>query len=224
MIRWDKVSNFQAVLFDWRGTLAVTLSGPQWVQEGLRRAGRQPSEEDAKAIFEKIHRAPSFGLLSAEDIDSDAAVHRDAYAQIFRDAGLDQDLARELYAVESDADYNPLAADVGAVFQEIKRRDVRIGVISDIHFDIRPAFDRAGLLPLIELFVLSFEHGVQKPQPDIFQVALDALRLDPGDVLMVGDRAAYDGAAVQLGVVSLLLPPLRSVADVRLHLVTALLA
>jgi hypothetical protein len=35
------MTNFRAVLFDWRGTLALTLSGPQWIQEGFRRTGRR---------------------------------------------------------------------------------------------------------------------------------------------------------------------------------------
>lgn len=96
-------------------------------------------------------------------------------------------------------------------------------MISDIHFDIRPAFDSARLLSLIDSFVLSCEHGVQKPQPEIFQIAPHALELRATDVIMVGDRAAYDGAAVGLGMVTLLLPPLRSTSDRRLHLVTALL-
>jgi hypothetical protein len=46
----------------------------------------------------------------------------------------------------------------------------------------------------------------------------------PSQVLMVGDRAGYDGAAVELGIVTLLLPPLTSVRHHRLHLVEALLA
>ena len=32
------MTNFRAVLFDWRGTLALKLSGPQWIQEGDRAA------------------------------------------------------------------------------------------------------------------------------------------------------------------------------------------
>ena len=33
------MTNFRAVLFDWRGTLALTLSGPQWIQEGFAALG-----------------------------------------------------------------------------------------------------------------------------------------------------------------------------------------
>jgi FMN phosphatase YigB (HAD superfamily) len=51
-------------------------------------------------------------------------------------------------------------------------------------------FDRAGLGALVDLYVLSFEHGVQKPERSLFQIALDALGPNPPQVLMVGDRAA----------------------------------
>src|SRR5215208_6240621 len=46
--------------------------------------------------------------------------------------------------------------DVESVFQEIKDRNARVGVISDIHFDIRPAFDSARLPSLIDSFVLGY--------------------------------------------------------------------
>jgi HAD superfamily hydrolase (TIGR01549 family) len=138
-------------------------------------------------------------------------------SKVIRDAQIDQDLARELYAVESDPNYKPFAQDVGQALQTIKNSGVRIAVLSDIHVDIRSAFERAGLLSLIDLFVLSFQHGVQKPRPEMFQLALEGLNLPATQVLMVGDRAAYVGE----GMVTLLLPALRSITDCRLHLVTA---
>ncbi|HEY6686695.1 MAG TPA: hypothetical protein VI094_10875 [Propionibacteriaceae bacterium] len=88
-------------------------------------------------------------------------------------------------------------------------------------------FDCRGTLALmlsgLQWFVLSFERGVQKPQPEMFQLGLEGLNLPASQVLMVDDRAAYDGAAVGEGMVTLLLPALRSITDCRLHLVTALL-
>jgi hypothetical protein len=45
----------------------------------------------------------------------------------------------------------------------------------------------------------------------------------PDEVLMVGDRARHDGAAVDLRITTLLLSPLSGVDDRRLHLVGALL-
>ncbi|MCW2559952.1 MAG: hypothetical protein JWP55_3916 [Mycobacterium sp.] len=41
---------------------------------------------------------------------------------------------------------------------------------------------------------------------------------------MVGDRASHDGAAVALGIATLLLPPLTDIHQARFHLVDGILA
>jgi putative hydrolase of the HAD superfamily len=96
---------------------------------------------------------------------------------------------------------------------------VRVGIISDIHFDLRPVFADAGLADLVDCFVLSCEHGVQKPSPRIFRAALDELGVEPAKALMLGDRASHDGAAVELGIPTLLIPPLMATSQRRLSIV-----
>ena len=87
--------------------------------------------------------------------------------------------------------------------------------MSDIHFDLRPEFVAAGLGDLMDSFVLSFELGVQKPDPDIFRIAARSLALDPDQLLMVGDRASHDGGAAALGITTLLLPSLPDATEPR---------
>jgi FMN phosphatase YigB (HAD superfamily) len=116
-------------------------------------------------------------------------------------------LGDALYAIESDPAYNPVADDVPETLKGLKTAGVRVGIVSDIHVDLRPAFADAGLADLVDSFVLSFEYGVQKPNPQIFRVALDRLAVEPADSLMVGDRASHDGAAVELGIPTVLVPP-----------------
>ena len=55
-------------------------------------------------------------------------------------------------------------------------------------------------------WILSFEHGIQKPDPAIFQVALDELGVSAAQALMAGDRASHDGGAAQLGIDTMILP------------------
>jgi len=76
---------------------------------------------------------------------------------------------------------------------------------------------------LVDTFVLSFQHGVCKPDPAIFEMALNALAVGPHQALMVGDRPERDGAAARLGMPTLLLPTLRRPDDRRLHLVVNLI-
>ncbi len=210
------------MLLDWRGTLVVPPTYSWLVGTALRRLGREASPASVAAVLDRLRAVDDDEVVSSA-VDTDAAVHRLAYQRWFDRAGLDDELARELYAVESDAALNPFADDVGPLLQALRAAGVRIGVVSDIHVDLRPVFaehrnpEGSTWADLVSAWALSFELGVAKPDPAIFEVALQRLGLAPEEVLVVGDRSTHDGAAVELGMTTLLLPPLRAPADRRLH-------
>jgi putative hydrolase of the HAD superfamily len=81
--------------------------------------------------------------------------------------------------------------------------------VSNIHFDLGPEFRAADLDGLVDAYVLSFEHGIQKPDAPTFDLALSALGLRAHEVLMVGDDPRRDGGAALLGIRTLLVPPRR---------------
>ena len=131
-------------------------------------------------------------------------------------------LAGALHAVESDPLLNPFATDVPEVLTALKAGGRRLAVVSDVHVDIRHAFAAAGLDGVVDVCTLSFEQGTQKPDAWMFTRTLEALELRPEEALMVGDRSGPDGAAVEAGIPTLLLPQLRGPDDRRLHRVPAL--
>ncbi len=207
------LANFRAVLLDWRGTLAVGLNDRRWVQDALTLAGRDPG--GAEALLAVV--TPLADALDGPGVDSDAALHARTYRDVLGGAGLDQDLVAALYAVESDMGRNRFALDVAPTLTALREAGVAIGIVSDIHVDLRPVFVAAGLDPVVDAYILSFEQGAQKPDPVVFTRTLDALGVRADDALMVGDRSRPDGGAVEVGIATLLLPPLRSVQDCRLH-------
>jgi len=202
---------FDAVLLDWRGTLVVTRTEQDWVAEALRRIGRDATGGAVDEVLEAIDRSGGQERLDGPGVYSDAGVHRATYLGVFADAGLDDELATSLYEVECDLGLNPFADDVAPVLRQLHDRSVRIGVVSDIHVDLRPVFADAGLAGLVNVFTLSFEQGYQKPDPRMFTRTLTALGVEPHQALMVGDRSRPDGAAVEAGLTTLLQPPLRAV-------------
>lgn len=214
-----------AVLFDWRGTLVVHPDVASWVGDALRRVGRDDGADGVAEIAARIEQANgSADRMDAPGLDADAARHRAAFMGVFADAGLDTELAEALYASESDPARNVFAADAVRTVRALKAGGLAVGVVSDIHFDIRPAFAAVGLGRSIDSYSLSFEVGAQKPDQAIYHHALHGLGRPADQVLMVGDRAAPDGRAVEHGIPSLLLPPLRSPQDERLSLVLTLAA
>src|SRR5690606_23657003 len=84
---------------------------------------------------------------------------------------------------------------------------VRIGILSNCGWDLRPAFHRAGLSEFVDSWTLSFEHGRQKPDPELFRIACAALGVCPEETLMVGDDASTDTGALAVGMPVFLLPP-----------------
>ncbi|TFV86158.1 HAD family hydrolase [Blastococcus sp. CT_GayMR16] len=211
---------FRAVLLDWRGTLVTTLTEEDWARQALLRLGRPTWPDLVDHVAARLRTAEA--ALDAPGTDTDAGVHRRTYLQVLSAAGLDDDLVQALYAVESDPGCNTFAVDVADTLRLLNGAGLRIAVVSDVHVDIRPAFEAAGLAGLVDVFTLSFEQGVQKPDPAMFTHTLSALGVAAGEALMVGDRSRPDGAAVESGITTLLVPPLTGPEDRRLHLVLAL--
>lgn len=206
-------TGFRAVILDWRGTLVTTLTDERWVELALDRAGREQSS--SADVVERLRSVKD--RIDDPLMDVDARMHRAHLLSALADAGIDDELAKALYDVESDTTHNRFAVDAAPTLTALKDRGLRIAVLSDVHVDIRPAFEAAGLSGLVDVFTLSFEHGVVKPDPAAFTIALEALGTTPDQTLMVGDRSVPDGGAVEAGLTALLLPPLRSVDEQRLH-------
>ena len=200
----------RGVLFDWRGTLVADPPDEWWVAQAVERVGRSPREVGpiAAALAEASSR-PDVVAREAT-IDCSAAEHRAASMEWVRAAGLDDELAEALYALDFEAANHPFFSDVAGALRALHERDVAVAIVSDIHFDLRPEFEAARLDAFVDSYVLSFEHGVQKPDPAIFRIAAASLGLGAPELLMVGDRVSHDGGAVALGIPTLLLPSLRT--------------
>jgi HAD superfamily hydrolase (TIGR01509 family) len=94
------------------------------------------------------------------------------------------------------------------VLASLHRQGIKTAVVSNIAFDLRPAFASIGASDHVDEFVLSFEVGAVKPNPEIFQTALRRLGVPAADALMVGDSDEADGGAVAVGARFALVDPL----------------
>lgn len=213
----------RAVLFDWRGTLVVPPTFEDWVRDGLLRCGRAQDPDLIHRVTARIieSNGPE-DRLDAPGMDIDPAFHRRVSIGVLTDAGMDDELAECIYESESDWRQNPFAIDAASTIRVLADAGVLVGIVSDIHFDIRPAFHALGVADAIAAYSLSFEVGAQKPAAEMFGHALRTLAITAEDALFVGDRSVPDGGAVEHGMMTLLLPPLRSPDDARLGAVARL--
>lgn len=119
--------------------------------------------------------------------------------------GIDDKLAAALYE-ELPGAIEPFE-EAPSVLQQLRDDGVLLGVVSNIGFDIRPVLVAAGILHLLSTVVLSYEVGFVKPDPAIFDYAIDSFGVSPRRTLMVGDNWQDDAGGAQLGIPTLILPP-----------------
>lgn len=201
-----------AVLFDFSGTLFRIESTESWLRGALAEAGVALPEaeivETAKALEVAGALPGGAGPLRVpEELarvwairDESAELHRAAYTGLSRQVPLPEPgLHDRLY----DRHSSPTAwlpyPDAADVLRTLRERGVGVGVVSNIGWDLRPVFREHGLDPYVDAYVLSYEHGVQKPDPRLFATACEELGADPRGTLMVGDDRRADGGAAVLG-------------------------
>ena len=203
-----------AVLFDYSGTLFRLEEDDSWF------AGMAVDERavDGHVQAELMRRltAPTGRSVSMTDeqyrawANRDLAphLHREAYLHVLRESGLADHHAQELYdRVIDPASWTPYP-DTARVFKNLQAQGIRTAVVSNIAFDVRPAFTAIGAAGHVDEFVLSFEVGAIKPDPAIFTTALDRLGVAAQDALMVGDSEEADGGARAVGCQFALVDPL----------------
>ncbi|MFI9024551.1 HAD family hydrolase [Streptomyces sp. NPDC053560] len=116
--------------------------------------------------------------------------------------------ARRGRAVRAAAGSGALApdADAEAALEALTRQGVALGVVSDVGWDLRATFTHHGLDRYFSVWVHSYEHSTEKPDPALFEYACRQLAVAPAETLMVGDHPAKDGGAAGSGLRSYVLP------------------
>jgi len=190
----------EAVLFDWGDTLMEF----QWSEElmdtafraGLEAIGRGDlaPADDIRAHFRERFEPLFWVPGTIEEIEYPGMI-RDALEHFGTELS-DEELARFLEA--EHAAWEParrLGADTHALLESLRDRGLKLGLVSNafdpgwlLHRDL----EQMGLAERLDFSVFSSEVGVRKPDPRIFEHALDALVVQPERALFVGDRLYED--------------------------------
>lgn len=174
----------KAVLFDFAGTLFGRPTY-RWLSPPHLSVLRAPAPYVARM------NAAERAVWDARDLTQLA--NRSAYWTLFRLAGLT--LSDELFQrLHNPAFWLPYPDTAPAL---AAARQLKVGVLSNISWDIRPVFARESLD--VDAFALSYEIGFSKPSARAFDAACVRLDVDPSECLYIGDDPVSDGAAVAAG-------------------------
>jgi putative hydrolase of the HAD superfamily len=131
-------------------------------------SGRREMDEARRERFRRLFEA--FEVKAAEDVCS-AAAHQ---------------YRREYLAARRAVD------GAEALLQAI-RRHMPVAIVSNnILQEQKEKLEFCRLAAHVDVLVVSEEAGVSKPEPEIFNIALDRLRARPEDAVMIGDSWEAD--------------------------------
>ena len=216
-----------AVLFDYSGTLFRLEEDESWF-DGIEVDKREVDGHVQAELMCRLTAPTGRSVRMTPEAhqawvnrDLEPHLHREAYLHVLRESGLADHHAEALYErVIDPASWTPYP-DTATVLKGLHRQGIKTAVVSNIAFDVRPAFAALGVADCVDEFVLSFEVGAIKPDAAIFETALTRLGVGASRTVMVGDSDEADGGARNVGCGFVLVDPLPT-AERRDALVTAL--
>jgi putative hydrolase of the HAD superfamily len=191
------VSPTAAVLLDALGTLVRLESPTPRLQASLRaRVGLEVDEDLASAAMRAEMRYYAANCIRAKD-DASLAALRLECADVLADTlgvGL---VGAELLPCLTDAIAFRLYDDVAPALADLQAAGLRLAVVSNWDVSLVPVLERLGVAGDFEAVLHSAGVGASKPDPKLFEAALEQLALPADAVLHVGDDPVNDleGAA-----------------------------
>jgi HAD superfamily hydrolase (TIGR01662 family) len=100
--------------------------------------------------------------------------------------------AREICQEWATCDHFEMYPEVPRMLRELSARGLRLGLISNSQRCLESFQSHFELSGLIDATISSPDHGFMKPHPRLFSAALEQLRVEPREALMVGDSIRHD--------------------------------
>ena len=178
----------RGICFDLWNTLALTDHSPHPMVLLARAFGLEGRPGWRRVLEEAIMRRPLLGISQALD----------ALTRRLEAAPLAPDARREIVGAWARAsNANRLHADALPVLSALRApgpERLRLALLSNTQsFDI-DFLSRSGLEDCFDAVLLSCHTGVLKPERVAFQLAAGRLRLEPAEIIMVGDNLHDDVA------------------------------
>ncbi|MFF0295133.1 HAD-IA family hydrolase [Kitasatospora sp. NPDC004614] len=196
------MTSFKGLVLDFGGVLTTPLA-------------------PAALAFEKRAGLPEGALINSLYLDQEMVRHTEelergalTQAEWNTEAAARLGVPAENLMGRIFADLRPEASLI-AVVAEVRRAGVKIGILSNsvgrAPWDLYAGYDLE-----YDAVVISEDHGLRKPEPEIFRVVLDLLDLPGDQCVFVDDTERYLAPAAALGLTTVhATEPGRTVAELR---------
>lgn len=190
----------KAVFFDFYNTLATYHPPREALYVNICRELGIKVED--KALFSSLAAADIFyrNENSRSPVDSKTPEEKNDFyieyaTMILKGAGveIDRDTALQILAKVREQKWEfKTYEDTLPTLKDLANRGLILGLISNVVQDMEPTYAELGLQPYLNFKVTSAKVGCDKPNPEIFQAALNKAQVKPEEVIYIGDQYDLD--------------------------------
>ena len=204
----------KAVFFDFYNTLAYFWPPVQEIQAaacqevGLfaEKEGILKGYAKADELFSRENHERPLYLRSEKERNRFFSHYEQL---ILKGAGLDVSLAlaESVWKVGATVPKSfALFGDVAPTLTRLKEMGISTGILSNLVEDLGTLVSELGVAPNLDVLVTSLEVGAEKPDPRMFNAALEKVGILPSEAVHVGDQYHSDvGGARGIGMHAVLL-------------------
>lgn len=174
-----------AVIFDMYETLITLFESPLYF--GTQMAIDAGIEEERfQKIWHPSERDRTVGKIRLEEI----------LEKILRDCGcyskekMNYILKKRIHSKEEA--FKHLHPEIIPMLRALKEKGLRIGLISNCFSEEATVIKKSILYPFFDAVCLSFDEGIQKPDPAIFKRCTEKLGVSTDECLYVGDGGSNE--------------------------------
>jgi putative hydrolase of the HAD superfamily len=190
----------KAVFFDLYHTLVHYEPSQEELESGaLKSFGIKVTAEALHrpilAANESIYQEMAGRPLSQRSKEETMALYAQYQRTVLNEAGVaaDDKLVLKLLGMMQQAKMKlVLFDDVAPALDDLKKRGLTLGLISNIERDMTTTLKELGLSSNLDIVVTSQDAGFAKPRPEIFQYALRQAGRQPSDAMYIGDQYQVD--------------------------------
>lgn len=181
----------KAVIFDMYETLVTLYENPPYF--GTQIALDAGIEEEK---FQEIWRASetdrTIGKITFEELLKKILEANDCYSET------KMNFIVKKRVQNKEAAFEHLHKDIIPTLSALKKKGVLLGLISNCFSEEAAVIKKSVLYSYFDAVCLSFDEGIQKPNPAIFERCLENLRLPAQNCLYVGDGGSCELEAAKM--------------------------
>lgn len=190
---------YAAVFFDAGETLVHPHpTFPDLFAQVLRREGFEVSPQTIRdrihVVYDRFKRAADTNELWTTTRERSRRFWHDVYGIFLRELGIPtgDGLIDVVYAEFTDLANYALFDDVVPTLDRLRDAGLRLGVVSNFEEWLERLLEQLGVRDYFEVRVISGIEGLEKPDPRIFELAMERAGVGPAESVYVGDNPEFD--------------------------------